>query len=280
MSPEFSPNSRSKWQKKLFDIIFEADTLSGKIFDIALLVAIFLSVMLVILESVKELKTAHVLMFRYAEWGFTIFFSIEYLLRIIIVQERKKYTTSFFGIIDLLSILPSLVGFFFVGAQSFMIIRGFRLLRIFRIFKLTKYLGEASQLSTALRASRNKITIFIGTIVIIVSILGAIMYIIEPDESGFTNIPKGIYWAIVTLTTVGYGDIAPITPFGQIIASFVMILGYGVIAVPTGIVSSEMSKQRDLPSELDCERCGTANHNKQARYCYKCGHKQPFDEIS
>ena len=195
-----------------------------------------------------------------------------------IVNKPKRYIGSFFGIIDLLSILPSLVGIFFVGAQSFMIIRGFRLLRIFRIFKLTKYLGEASQLSSALKASRNKITIFIGTVVIIVAVLGAIMYIVEPDESGFTNIPKSIYWAVVTLTTVGYGDIAPITPLGQIIASFVMILGYGIIAVPTGIVTAEMSKVKDLPLKSSCEQCGATEHKKEARYCYQCGFKQNFKD--
>lgn len=276
MANEFEPKSNSKWKKNLFHIIYEADTLSGKLFDVVLLVAIFLSVMVVILESVQELKSDYALIFKYAEWSFTIFFSIEYVLRILIVKHPKKYIGSFFGVIDLISILPSVIGFFFVGAQSFMIIRGFRLLRIFRIFKLTKFLGEASQLSTALKASRNKITIFIGTVIIIVAVLGAIMYIIEPDESGFTNIPKGIYWAVVTLTTVGYGDIAPITPLGQIIASFVMILGYGIIAVPTGIVTAEISKQREIPSQISCERCGVYGHLKHARYCHTCGNKQSF----
>lgn len=278
MSHEFEPKSTSKWKKKLFHIIFEADTFAGKLFDVILLIAIFMSLLVVILESVKDLKSNYFQFFKYAEWTFTIFFSIEYLLRIIIVKRPKKYIGSFFGIIDFISILPSLIGFFFVGAQSFMIIRGFRLLRIFRIFKLTKYLGEASQLSSALRASRNKITIFIGTVIIIVTVLGAVMYIIEPEESGITNIPKGIYWAVVTLTTVGYGDIAPITPMGQILASFVMILGYGIIAVPTGIVTSEMSKQRDMPSDKACNRCGASEHNKAARYCFTCGHKQSFKE--
>jgi len=276
MSSDYQPNKNSRWQEKTYHIIFEADTFGGKLFDVVLLIAIFLSVMVVILESVKELSTSYGQLFRQLEWAFTILFTSEYLLRIIIVKKPSKYIKSFFGIIDLVSILPSIVGFFFVGAQSFMIVRAFRLLRIFRIFKLTKYLGEASQLSKALIASRNKITIFIGTIVIIVTVLGALMYIIEPDESGFTNIPKGIYWAVVTLTTVGYGDIAPITPIGQIIASFIMVLGYGIIAVPTGIVTAEMTKQGNVNEEVNwpdsCPNCNNQKARKDAHYCYKCGY--------
>lgn len=275
MSLDFQPNRNSRWQEKTYHIIFEADTFGGKLFDVVLLIAIFLSVMVVILESVKDLSTSYGQLFKQLEWVFTILFTTEYLLRIVIVNKPLRYIKSFFGIIDLISILPSIVGFFFVGAQSFMIIRAFRLLRIFRIFKLTKYLGEASQLSKALIASRNKITIFIGTVVIIVTILGALMYIIEPDESGFNNIPKGIYWAVVTLTTVGYGDIAPITPLGQIIASFIMILGYGIIAVPTGIVTSEMTKQSSSQKEDTvkdkCPSCNCPKAENEAHYCYKCG---------
>ncbi len=271
MSNTFKPKTKSKWRTKAYHIIFEAETLGGKAFDVALLIAIFVSVIVVILESVKSYKITYGELFRTLEWVITIFFTIEYVIRLMIVEHPKRYAKSFFGIIDLVSILPSYIGFFFVGAQSFMIIRAFRLLRVFRIFKLTKYLGEASQLSKAMQASRNKITIFIGTVVIIVTVLGAIMYLVEPDESGFSDIPKGIYWAIVTLTTVGYGDIAPITALGQIIASFVMILGYGIIAVPTGIVTSEMNKQRGEEKYGQCNNCKTNKASPEAKFCYQCG---------
>jgi len=274
MATDFEPNKNRKWKIKAYNIIFEADTFGGKLFDILLLIAIFLSVIVVILESVKELRIKYGELFNILEWTLTIVFTIEYFLRIIIVSKPRKYVKSFFGIIDFISILPSIIGFILVEAQSFMIIRAFRLLRVFRIFKLTKYLGEASQLSGALKASRNKITIFIGTIVIIVTILGAVMYIIEPDESGFTNIPKGIYWAVVTLTTVGYGDIAPITPLGQIIASFIMVLGYGIIAVPTGIVTAEMNKQQNaLAGNERCTACNATKTTNDAAFCHVCGNK-------
>ncbi|WP_296622463.1 ion transporter [Marivirga sp.] len=244
-------------------------------FDAILLVAIFLSVLAVVLESVGRIRLNYGTYFLWAEWIFTGFFLIEYILRIIIVKKPLHYIKSFFGMVDLLSILPSLLAFVFVGAQSLMIIRGLRLLRIFRIFKLTQYLGEASQLSTALLASRKKITLFIATVLILVSILGAIMYLIEPPESGFTDIPKGIYWSIVTLTTVGYGDIAPITPLGQIVASFIMIMGYGIIAVPTGIVTSEMNKSRFKTDNRSCTSCGAKQHGDFAKFCHNCGEKLP-----
>lgn len=272
---EEQANKSAKWKIKAFNIIFKADTPEGKTFDAILLVAIFFSVLAVILESVGWIRLQYGTYFLWAEWIFTAFFLFEYILRIIIVKKPWNYIKSFFGIVDLLSILPSLLAFFFAGAQSLMIIRGLRLLRIFRIFKLTQYLGEASQLSSALLASRKKITLFIGTVLILVSILGAIMYLIEPPESGFTNIPKGIYWAIVTLTTVGYGDIAPITPLGQIMASLIMIMGYGIIAVPTGIVTSEMNKNRFKMDNRSCENCDAKQHGDFAKFCHNCGEKLP-----
>ncbi|WP_414675551.1 ion transporter [Marivirga sp.] len=241
---------------------------------------IFLSVLAVILESVSDIRLNYGIYFVWAERIFTGFFLIEYILRIVIVKKPWHYIKSFFGIVDLLSILPSLLAFFFAGAQSLMIIRSLRLLRIFRIFKLTQYLGEATQLSLALLASRKKITLFIGTVLILVSILGAIMYLIEPPESGFTNIPKGIYWSIVTLTTVGYGDIAPITPLGQIVASLIMIMGYGIIAVPTGIVTSEMTRNNIKTDHRICENCKSNQHSGFAKFCHNCGEKLPESPTS
>jgi voltage-gated potassium channel len=273
---EEQANTGAKWKVKTFNIIFKADTFWGKLFDAILLVIIFFSVLAVVLESVGRLRLNYGIYFLWAEWIFTGLFIIEYVLRIIIVKKPWHYIKSFFGIVDLLSILPSLLAFVFAGAQSLMIIRSLRLLRIFRIFKLTQYLGEASQLSSALMASRKKITLFIGTVLILVSILGAVMYLIEPPESGFTNIPKGIYWSIVTLTTVGYGDIAPITPLGQIVASLIMIMGYGIIAVPTGIVTSEMNKSRFKVDNRSCDNCGIKNHGDFAKFCHNCGEKLPL----
>ncbi|WNB17245.1 ion transporter [Marivirga arenosa] len=274
---EETANTNAKWKVKAFDIVFKADSFYGKLFDAVLLIVIFLSVLAVVLESVAEIRFKYGIYFLWAEWIFTGFFLIEYIFRIVIVKYSWHYIKSFFGIVDLLSILPSILAFFFVGAQSLMIIRSLRLLRVFRVFKLTQYLGEASQLSDALLASRKKITLFIGTVLILVSILGAVMYLIEPPESGFTNIPKGIYWSIVTLTTVGYGDIAPITPIGQMIASLVMILGYGIIAVPTGIVTSELNKSRYESMNISCPHCQAKNHSTDALFCYKCGKKLQSD---
>ncbi|GAA5027849.1 ion transporter [Marivirga lumbricoides] len=265
------PDRSAHWKLKAYKIIFEADTFWGKFFDVGLLIAIFFSVLAVILETVVAIRSEYGRVFLILEITFTIIFLIEYIMRIIVVEKPLTYIKSFFGIVDLISILPSIIGFFLVGAHSFMIVRSLRLLRVFRIFKLTHYLGEASHLSRALIASKNKIIIFMGTVVILVSILGAVMYLVEPPESGFTNIPKGIYWAIVTLTTVGYGDIAPITPLGQSIASFVMILGYGIIAVPTGIVTSEMNQQRIKETNKPCPNCGIKQHLEEARYCHFCG---------
>lgn len=272
---EEQANTSAKWKEKAFNVIFKADTFWGKFFDAILLVAIFLSVLAVVLESVGRIRLNYGTYFLWAEWIFTGFFLIEYILRIIIVKKPWHYIKSFFGVVDLLSILPSLLAFIFAGAQSLMIIRSLRLLRIFRIFKLTQYLGEATQLSTALMASRKKITLFIATVLILVSIMGAVMYLIEPPESGFTDIPRGIYWSIVTLTTVGYGDIAPITPLGQIVASFIMIMGYGIIAVPTGIVTSEMNKNRFNIDNRSCKNCGAQKHSDFAKFCHNCGEKLP-----
>ncbi|NBC24692.1 MAG: ion transporter [Bacteroidetes bacterium] len=241
----------SKLKERVYVVIFESDTPYGKLFDILLLIAIVLSVLSVMLESVAVIGESIPLVFFYVEVGFTIIFSIEYALRIYSAPVRKKYILSFYGIIDLVSILPSFLIFFISGTKYVLIIRSLRLLRIFRVLKLTHFLGEAEVLGRAIRQSVAKITVFIGVVVILTFIIGAVMYLIEGPEHGFTNIPISIYWAIVTLTTVGYGDIAPETIPGRMIASIVMILGYGIIAVPTGIVSVEISKAERIRFNRD-----------------------------
>lgn len=262
------------WKERIHEIIFEADTSWGKVFDITLLIAIMLSVLAVMLESVNEIAVQHGGLLYIIEWVFTILFTIEYTARIIVIKKPWKYVFSFFGLVDLLSIIPTFLSLFFVGAHSLLVIRSIRLLRVFRIFKLARFLGEASQLVTALKASRIKIIVFIGTVLTAVVILGTLMYLIEGGENGFTSIPRSIYWAIVTLTTVGYGDIAPHTVLGQMVASVVMILGYGIIAVPTGIVTSELIRPQATPTNtISCQSCGQEGHDDDAEHCKYCGDK-------
>ncbi len=229
------------WRKRWHEIIFEAETPEGRLFDVWLLVAILLSIVLVMLESVREINEQYGEWLRYGEWFFTLLFTLEYIARLLTVRSPWRYAVSPLGIIDLLSILPTYMSLFFAGTQYFMVIRVLRLLRVFRILKLAHYVHEARVLGTALQASREKIIVFLMAVLSLVIILGTIMYWVEGPENGFTSIPRSIYWAIVTLTTVGYGDIAPATPLGQFISSLVMILGYGILAVPTGIVTSELT---------------------------------------
>ncbi len=269
--------SHKGWKGKLHEIIYEADTPLGKWFDILLFILIIVSVILVMLESVKDFDAKyHELLFTF-EWVITIFFSIEYVARIISIKKPQKYIFSFYGIIDLISTIPLYISYFFAGSQVLLAVRALRLLRVFRILKLVQFLGEASQLNKALQASRAKIAVFIYTVLILSVIMGTIMYWVESDVSGFTSIPRSIYWAIVTLTTVGYGDIAPQTAFGQLIATMVMILGYGIIAVPTGIVTSEFTKQNmseETKVHLNtqaCTSCSTEGHRDDATHCYNCG---------
>lgn len=264
---------RKQLKKKLRTIIFKTDTPAGKAFDVALLIAILVSVGVVILESVEKLSINYTKAFIYTEWTFTIIFTLEYILRIIITNKKRKYIFSFFGIIDLLSILPAYLSLFFTGLHTLVILRSFRLLRVFRIFKLARFMGEASQLRMALNSSRPKIIVFLVTVGIIVVIMGTIMYLVEGSENGFTSIPKSIYWAIVTLTTVGYGDVAPSTVLGQTIASIIMILGYGIIAVPTGIVTAEMAKtwSGKAVRYRTCDKCKKLIYDEDALFCKYCG---------
>ncbi len=265
-------------KEKLYIIIFEADTPWGKAFDVALLLAIILSVVTVALESVQTLKAIHQELFNTLEWGFTILFTIEYILRLWVTSKKRAYIFSFFGIIDLLSTLPTYLGLILTGTHPLIVLRSFRLLRVFRIFKLARFVGEASQLKKALKASRPKIIVFVTAVSIIVVIMGTVMYIVEGGKNGFTSIPRAIYWAIVTLTTVGYGDIAPATIMGQSIAALIMILGYAIIAVPTGIVTAEIGKTMYGSGKFikkECANCGLSEHEISANYCNNCGEALP-----
>lgn len=260
------------WRARLHEIIFEADTRAGKAFDVGLLVAIVLSVLVVVLESVPSLREPWGLPLRVLEWIFTALFTIEYALRLVAVAHPWRYARSFFGIVDLLAILPTYLSVVVPGTQSLLVIRMLRLLRIFRIFKLGRYVGEGEILMRAMRASRPKILVFLWTVLAIVVIVGSVMYLIEGEENGFTSIPVAIYWAIVTLTTVGYGDLAPQTTAGRVLASGLMIVGYGIIAIPTGIVSVELADaQRRRVTTQACPSCGAQGHDPSARFCGQCG---------
>lgn len=266
---EFHP-----FREKIHEVIFEADTPLGKIFDIALLVFIIGSVLAVMLESVENIDAQYHQLFYILEWIFTIFFTLEYILRLYCVYRPMKYATSFFGIIDLLAIIPTYLSLFLAGTHYLMVIRALRLLRIFRIFKLANFLKESRIISSALRASQAKITVFLVFVLLMVTVIGSIMYMVESgQDSNFTSIPRSIYWAIVTLTTVGYGDIAPQTELGQFLASIVMIMGYAVIAVPTGIVSAEMvsANNAEKNNTQSCRYCTAEGHDDDALYCKICG---------
>jgi voltage-gated potassium channel len=262
-------------RKKLYIIIIHTDTPLGKTFDVGLLITILLSVGVVMLESVEKYSDKYADIFIYAEWAFTLLFTAEYILRIWITNKKRKYIFSFFGIIDLLSILPAYLALIFTGVHALIILRSFRLMRVFRILKLARFIGEESQLSRALKASRAKITVFLVAVFIIVVVMGTVMYLVEGAENGFSSIPISIYWAIVTLTTVGYGDIAPATVLGQTLASIIMIMGYGIIAVPTGIVSAEMAKAGNMPDpkikKQKCDGCDAIISDPEANYCKFCG---------
>jgi voltage-gated potassium channel len=262
------------WRARWHEVIFEADTPAGRRFDLALLVLILLSVLAVCIESVESVRERHGSTLLAIEWTFTATFTAEYVVRLMTVRRPLRYALSFYGLVDLLAVLPSYLSFFFPGSQSLLIIRALRLLRVFRILKLSHFVGEARVLSAAMRASARKIIVFMGVVITIMLIAGSLMYLVEGEANGFTNIPVSIYWAIVTMTTVGFGDIVPHTILGRCLASVLMVLGYAIIAVPTGIVTVELSAAARAASNTQaCPACGAGNHDNDARYCKYCGAK-------
>jgi len=272
------------WRARLHRVIFGIDTKAGRAFDIALVVAILLSILVVVLDSVPVIRARHADLMRLLEWGFTLLFTLEYLARLATVRHPLRYAMSFYGIIDLLSVLPTYVSLLVPGSQALLDIRILRLLRVFRIFKLTLYIEEYTRLAEALAASRRKIMVFLSVVLMAVLILGTVMYVVEGPAHGYTSIPTAMYWAIVTMTTVGYGDITPHTTLGKAIASFMMLLGWGILAVPTGIVTAELSARRSdrrhgaprVPR--NCQACGSGGHAADARFCKDCGAALPAPE--
>ncbi|MFC2103942.1 ion transporter [Bacteroidota bacterium] len=262
----------SNFRKKLYQIIFGTDTKLGRLFDIILLWAILLSITIVIFESLKSFRAEYSVFFIYSEWLFTILFTIEYFTRIWISPKPIKYIFSYLGIIDLLSIIPTYISLALTGTHYLIVIRAIRLLRVFRIFKLNYFLGQGEQIAIAIKASFRKIGVFLFAILNIVVIIGAVMYVVEGEANGFDSIPRSVYWAIVTITTVGYGDISPQTPLGQFISSIIMIIGYAIIAIPTGIVSAEITKQNLKKDAQKCKNCGN-EINLNNKFCSNCGEK-------
>lgn len=268
--PESKPKSDHQLRHRLHEIIFEADTPASKLFDVVLIFSILVSVIVVMLDSVASLQLSYGQIFLALEWLFTILFTVEYVLRLSCIGRPIKYAASFYGIIDLLSILPSYISLLLPAGKYLLVIRIMRLLRVFRVLKLMQYVGESNYLQRALWASRRKIAVFLLSVLLLMIIFGSVMYIVEGPENGFTSIPRSIYWAIVTMTTVGYGDISPQTSIGQAIASLVMILGYGIIAIPTGIVTSELTFSRNISTQA-CPECSAEGHDVDAVHCKICG---------
>jgi voltage-gated potassium channel len=275
-------NSKKDWKSKLHEVIYGTHTPAGKLFDIILLVVIVYSVIIVMLESIPRFDMKYHSFLDISEWVVTILFTIEYILRVICIKKPKTYIFSFFGIIDFLSTIPKYLSFFVGGSQYMTAFRALRLLRVFRILKLVRFIGESNNLLRALRASRTKIFVFVFFVLIVSVLLGTIMYLVEGPEHGFNSIPHSVYWTIVTLTTVGYGDISPQSGLGQLIATFIMIVGYGIIAVPTGIVSAEYvtetrRNKRKKKKEKTCAECGTVITRTDAQYCRVCGFRLKDD---
>ncbi len=265
-------SNQADWRHRMHEVIFEADTRAGKAFDLALLALIVTSVVVVMLESVASISAEYGPWLRGLEWGLTAIFTLEYLARLISVRRPLRFARSFFGLVDLAAVAPTYLSLIFPGAQSLLVIRALRLLRVFRVLKLVRFLGEAGDLSAALRASREKVIVFLGVVLTVDLIVGTLMYLIEGEAAGFDSIPRGFYWAIVTMTTVGFGDITPQTPLGQALAAVVMILGYGIIAVPTGIVTSELTrKQAKKVTTQACKLCMAEGHDQDASHCKFCG---------
>ena len=273
-------NSKHDWKDKLYVIIFRATTPAGKSFDLWLLIAIVISVLIVLADSVPAIHAKHGEILYVLEWVFTLFFTIEYIIRIIIIERKKKYVLSAMGIIDLIAIIPTYLSIFLIGYQYLIVFRSLRLLRIFKILKLRNFQIAGTSISLALYSSYRKILIFMMFISLLVVIIGSVMYIVEEDTPGFESIPHAIYWAVVTITTVGYGDVSPATSTGKFFSIIVMLCGYSIIAVPTGIVTMEMARARELlqSSKKGCPRCGKKDLPGNARFCSRCGEK--IDELS
>lgn len=264
--------AKNNWRVRLHEVIYESNTIAGKVFDISLLALIVASILVVMLDSVERWHYLYGFAFYVFEWIITILFTIEYILRLISIRKPWSYVFSFLGMIDLLAIIPSYLSVFFAGAQTLLVFRALRLLRVFRIFKLTHFLFEIQFLKTALKAGSKKIAIFMFIVLFLVIILGSVMYLVEGRKNGFASIPDSIYWAIVTITTVGYGDISPVTPLGKFIASVIMLIGYAIIAVPTGIITTEIAsamKNKEQSNEV-CPNCGKEGHDRDATYCKYC----------
>ncbi len=269
--PQPDDRNRAPWRDKWHEVIFGHDTFAGRLFDVLLLTLILFSVLTVLLDSVRPLHEAYGLYFQIAEWTVTVLFTIEYVARLVSARNARRYVTSFFGIVDLLAIAPTYLSLLFVVEHSFTVVRSLRLLRVFRILKLSEYLGEAAVLGVAIRESARKITVFLSVVLALVTIVGALMYEIEGEANGFTSIPAAMYWAIVTVTTVGYGDISPKTVTGRILASMLMIVGYGIIAVPTGIVTYELAKASTGGPLRRCPACSLELQDRDAIFCKRCG---------
>jgi len=268
--PERKPKTNYWLRHRLYEIIFEADTPAGKLFDILLILSIIISVTVVMLDSVASFQEQYGQLFFLLEWFFTILFTVEYFFRLSCIGRPVKYVGSFYGIIDLLSLLPSYVSLLLPAGKYLLVIRILRLLRVFRVLKLVQYVGESNYLQRALWASRRKIAVFLLSVFLLMIIFGSVMYIVEGAENGFTSIPRSIYWAVVTMTTVGYGDISPQTSLGQAIASLIMILGYGIIAIPTGIVTAELTFKQNISTQA-CPECSAEGHDLNAKHCKFCG---------
>lgn len=273
MQTEFTEPAESNWRHRIYEVVFEAETTPGKVFDITLITLIIFSVVAILLESVRDIRLVYGRELFVAEWFFTVLFSIEYLLRLTAVKRPLRYVFSFYGLVDLMAILPTYISLLVPGTHYLLAIRILRLLRIFRVLKLATYISESRVITTALQRSRRKITVFLVAILTIVIVVGSLMYAVEGEENGFTDIPTSIYWAIVTLTTVGYGDLSPKTGLGKLLASVVMIIGYGIIAVPTGIVTAELARAAKPASTHVCPECHAEDHDLDAVHCKYCGAK-------
>jgi voltage-gated potassium channel len=265
------------WRLRLYTIIFEADTRAGRLFDQWLIAIILASVLVVVVDSMQAVGPTHRTVFAWMEWMFTIAFTLEYLARLVCVRHPWRYALSFYGIIDLLAVLPTYVAMLVPEVHALIDVRVLRLLRVFRIFKLTAYVSEYQSLGRALSASRRKILVFLSAVLMIVLVMGTLMYVVEGPANGFTSIPTSVYWAITTMTTVGFGDITPKTDLGRLISSAMMLLGWGTLAVPTGIVTAEMTARRiaTSPTTRTCHECLTEGHLAQANFCFYCGAKLP-----